>query len=176
MPTLYGIIDAAQDERLYGLIAGTPHHDCLFAGKLDDETRRASPYLVKLDTAPKLLSMWQTEGRGRNWGIQCFSEFILDDVRRHFRHFLQARLPDGSIALFRFYDPRIFSAYLPTCDGADLRRWFDAVDEYVTETHEGDELVFFVISGRLESRRRASVSGSGLDDPKGHCHSKAGVS
>jgi hypothetical protein len=70
---------------------------------------------------------------GQSWGIQCLSPRALTDVRRHFRHFLQAKTPDGTVGLFRFFDPRVWRVYLPTCDSAELKRWFNSIEEFRCE-------------------------------------------
>jgi len=59
------------------------------------------------------------------------------DVRRHLRQFLQAQLPSGEVVLFRFYDPRVWRTYLPTCEAAVLQQWFTGIAEYGAETPDG---------------------------------------
>ena len=154
MSTLYGILDAAQNSRVFELVRRTPNHACLYAGELAAEVERGAPYLVNLDTSADLVRAWEVEGRQKNWGIQCYSEHSLSAVRRHFRHFLRAKLPDGSTALFRFYDPRIWRVYLPTCNERELRLWFGMVDEFSAEDEQGGHLVYFEVGGRLSTKRR----------------------
>jgi hypothetical protein len=151
MASLYGIIDAAQDERLYGWIVAEPEHACLFAGKLDPVLARAAPYIVRLDEESPLLKRWQTDGRGKNWGIQCTSDASLAELRRHFRQFLQARLPDGKVVLFRFYDPRVWRAYLPTCTSEETVQWFKHMDEYRCENANADQDFRYKFRGGLLS-------------------------
>lgn len=136
-PVWYGIVDTAQDPRLYDAVVQAPHHASLFSGELHPALAKAAPYLVDLDTAPALAASWRSEGWGRNWGVVCRSSRSLDDLRRHFARFLVSALPDGSSALFRFYDPRVLRAYLPTADGAALARWFDGIDEIVVVAADG---------------------------------------
>jgi hypothetical protein len=155
MTTLYGIVDTAQDDRLYEWVKATPEHACLFAGKLDPVLERASPFILNLDKAPSFLARWDTEGRGKNWGIRCFSERPLVAVRRHFRHFLQAKLPDGRVVLFRFYDPRVWTVFLPTCKSPHVEAWFDHVEEYVAEIDAFQTVVYFLSGGKLQARRRS---------------------
>ncbi len=161
MTILYGIIDTAQDDRLYDWVKATPEHACLFAGKLDPVLERASPYILNLDKAPAFLARWDTEGRGKNWGIKCFSDRPLMAVRRHFRHFLQAKLPDGRVVLFRFYDPRVFSTYLRACSDVELAEWFDAAEEFLIEAEREKPVRLFLSSGGLVARTANEAIRSG---------------
>jgi len=140
--SLYGIVDTARDRQLYKLIAATPEHVCLFAGELKPPLERVAPYLVRLSSSPNFKKIWENEW-GQSWGILCVSSATTEQLRRHFRHFLQAKLPDGQIVLFRFYDPRIFLTYLPTCDMAQLQAWFACVEEFRVEAMGSDKAVVF---------------------------------
>ncbi len=129
----FAVIDTAQDSRLFSLVERAAVHVSLFAGTLEPVLAAASPWLVQFDRAPELFSTWRAHGQGRNWGILCHSELPLAEVRRHFRRFLQAKLPDGTIALFRFYDPRVFNTYIRAATVAEREPWFEAVDTYAVE-------------------------------------------
>ena len=137
MSDLFAVLDTAQDGRLHQLVRGCPDHVCLFAGKLDPALAQVAPYLVRLDAESPLADLWRSEGWGRNWGILCRSGQNLPDLRRHFRKFLQVMLPDGAIVLFRFYDPRVWRTYLPTCNASELADWFAGVEEFNVEAAEG---------------------------------------
>jgi hypothetical protein len=144
---LFAIVDTARDKKLYGLVAPEKEQQCLFAGELDPVLARASPYLVRLDEGSALMEAWRREGWGQAWGILLRSPHPFNDVRRHFRNFMQAKLPDGAIVLFRFYDPRVWRTYLPTCEGETLASWFAKVDEYQVETPAGDGMIRYALSG-----------------------------
>ena len=151
--SLYGIVDTARDRELFGLVSTAPEHVCLFAGTLKPPLERVAPYLVRLSSSPNFRKIWQNEW-GQSWGILCVSSAKIDQLRRHFRQFLQAQLPDGHIVLFRFYDPRVFRIYLPTCDAAQLQAWFACVEEFRVEAAENDEaLVFRLGANGLSSQR-----------------------
>lgn len=134
---IFGLLDAARDPRIYPLIQHTLDHECLFAGDLHDEVEAAAPYLVRLRRNEPLWSAWRNHGWGHSWGIMCRSPASLGDLRRQFRRLLQVMLPDGEVVLFRFYDPRVWRSYLPTCAPDELRRWFAVVDEYRCEQESG---------------------------------------
>lgn len=134
---LFGIVDAARDARLYDLVQAASEKVCLFAGELAEPLARTAPYLCVLAGGEPLFTAWRDEGWGRSWGITFRSAAALTDLRRQFRRHLQAMLPDGTVALFRFYDPRVWRTYLPTCAPEDLAAWFALVEEYQVEGGDG---------------------------------------
>lgn len=136
MSKLYGIVDAARDPKLYPLVVQSPSYDCLFAGKLAEPLQKAAPYLVELTDETPLKNVWRTEGWGKAWGLLVRSPLELKDLRRHLRKFLLAQLPDGTTALFRFYDPRVWNAYWPNCTPQEQADWLNGVDEFVAEPPE----------------------------------------
>lgn len=133
MSRLYGIVDTARDPRLYPLVVLSPHYDCLFAGELDEPLAEAAPYLVELTDDTPLKDIWRGEGWGQAWGILVRSSLELKDLRRHLRKFLLAQLPDGNTVLFRFYDPRVWRIYWPTCTEEEQAKWMKGVEEFVAE-------------------------------------------
>ena len=137
MSAIFGLMDAARDPKVFALIQAAKEQDCLFAGDLAPDLREAAPYIVRLTENEPLWHAWRQEGWGQSWGIMCRASGTLPQVRRHFRHFLQAKLPDGHIVLFRFYDPRVWRLYLPTCSPDELARWFSGIEEYRAETEDG---------------------------------------
>jgi hypothetical protein len=126
----YGIIDCARDERLYDYVMSSPEWSCLFAGQLQEELARAAPYLVSLDEPSALSRAWQREGLGQSWGIKCRSALAMPALRRHFRKFLQAKLPDGDVVLFRYYDPRVWVPYWESCTDEERSKWLDGVASF----------------------------------------------
>jgi Domain of unknown function (DUF4123) len=147
----FAIIDGAQDPRLVPLIQSCREHDCLFAGKLEADLAAASPWIVRIDERDQLLSTWQAHGRGLNWGIMIEAQVQLADLRRHFRKFLQAKLPDGMIALFRFYDPRVFNTYIRAALPEEREPWFSGgIAQYAVEDEGGAVMRQYRLShGRL---------------------------
>ena len=133
----FAVVDAAQDPRLYGLIKSARSNACLFSGKLSYDLAAASPHVVRLRPEEPLLEAWRTAGAGKNWGIMCRSVQSLDYLRKHFRKFLQAKLPDGMIAMFRFYDPRVFNTYIRAAMPEERKPWFDGIGVIAVEGAPG---------------------------------------
>ena len=143
----FAVIDTAQDPKLHGLVTRSRGHVCLFSGQLPDVLASASPWLVRLRPDEPLLDAWKTEGRGKNWGIMCRSSRTLGEMRKHFRQFLQAKLPDGRMALFRFYDPRVFNTYLRAATPDERRPWFEALELFAVESAAPDVLHNYTLRG-----------------------------
>lgn len=133
----YAVIDCAQDERLHSLVGACRDKLCLLQGDILPKLAAVSPWLVRLDKLDPLMGIWEQHGRGQNWGIMCDSDLPLRDLHRHFRRFLQAKLPDGLIALFRFYDPRVFNTYIRAALPDEREPWFKGVRQYAAEGAEG---------------------------------------
>ena len=133
MSGLYGIIDTARDPKLYPLVIQSPNYDCLFAGKLVEPLNRAVPYLVELTDDTPLKQIWRTEGWGKAWGILLKSSLELKDLRKHLRKFLLVQLPDGDTVLFRYYDPRVWRTYWPTCTEEEKANWLKGIEEVIAE-------------------------------------------
>lgn len=137
-PQWYAIIDCAQDPRLSDLAKNCADRVCLFKGRdLEPELLAAAPWLVRIDPAEPLLPTWQKHGQSANWGIMLQTALGLDELRKRLRRFLQVKLPDGTIALFRFYDPRVFNTYIRAATAEERTLWFDDILQYSAEATAG---------------------------------------
>ena len=133
MNMLYGIVDTARDPKLYRLVQASPNQSCLFEGTIAEPLASAAPYLVELTDDTPLKDIWRTEGWGKAWGILLRSSLPMKDLRRHLRKFLMAQLPSGEAVYFRYYDPRVWRVYWPTCTPEEQAKWKQGVDEVVAE-------------------------------------------
>ena len=149
MSAWFALIDTAQDDRLYPLIEQCAVRTCLLSGDLAPVLAAASPWLVAIDEREPLLGIWQRHGAGRSWGILLETPLSLGEVRSHVRRFLQAMLPDGTVALFRFFDPRIFLTYLPAAPPEQQAAWFDGVTQFAVEGDDGAQHSFRWRRGQL---------------------------
>lgn len=139
----YGVVDGAGDPELLPMLAELdPVHACLFAGKLDEEMQQVAPYLVELEGP--FVRWWFDRYLGGNRGIILHSREPLKAVRRHLRTISMARLPDGSQAFFRYYDPRVLRVFLPTCEDEDRGEFFgDAIEAFWVEAETSEEILEF---------------------------------
>lgn len=131
----YGLLDCARNEAIYPLVEQCSHKRCLLAGEIDDELVPVAPYIVELKQSEALFAIWQ-ENWADHWGVIAFSTHDLLAVRRHFRKFLLARLPDGSPAMFRFFDPRVLNTYFRASSHEEVRPWFEKIEQIWTYNEE----------------------------------------
>ncbi len=151
---LYAILDAARDIRILALLV---HHkaECqsLYEGEEGAKLSHVAPYLVKLPPDSPFIEPLVKEGWGKSWGVYLTCASDLPDVRRHLRHFLQVRLPDGEQVYFRFYDPRVMRIYLPTCVAPEADQFFGPIKRYLMEGETPEELWEFTTLGRGAEKR-----------------------
>lgn len=149
---VYVILDGAQNENLLDVMAdaeGLEYH-CLLKGKLEPDMQEVAPYIVHLvEEAP--FTKWLMEhGWAQNWGIFLTSEADLDSVWRHVRQHTRVMDPNRRRLYFRFYDPRVLNAFLPTCDAKQLEAFFGLVEFFVAEREGGDgALAYSMADGKL---------------------------
>ncbi len=156
---LYAILDAARDIRILALLV-TYKEECqsLYEGAQGAELAHVAPYLVRLAPDSKLLDALVKEGWGKSWGVYLTCPGDFHEIRRHLRHFLQVRLPDGEQVYFRFYDPRVMRIYLPTCVAEEAYQFFGPIKRYVMEGEEPDQLWEFTTIGRGAEKRVLSLN------------------
>lgn len=144
----WAILDAARDsrilravERFYG------EKCCLYAGNISQQLKEVAPYLVRFDRGDEFSDYVLEHGWGNAWGVFFSSSGSLDTLRKHFRKFLRVTDESGRRLLFRFYDPRVLSIYLPTCNHEELTTIFSPLERFVLEAEEGEAAVEYRFSG-----------------------------
>lgn len=156
---LYAVLDAARDIRILALLL---HHkeECqsLYEGEQGAKLAQVAPYLVRLQKESKLLEALVKEGWGKSWGIYLTSPSDLQEVRRHFRHFLEVKLPSGEQVYFRFYDPRVMRVFLPTCTPEDVTQFFGPIQNYLVEDENPKKLFRFVNTGKGSERMTIALA------------------
>jgi len=145
----FALVDTAQEAGLHDLVRQSKQYHCLFSGDVPNALAAASPYLVLADRREPLMRQWQERGRSANWGIFCDSDMELDELRRHFKKFLIAKLPDGTVAHFRFYDPRVFNIYIRASTPEERSPWFKRVSQYLVEADDRVRHAYRLRAGQL---------------------------
>jgi len=144
--SVYAVLDAASIPGLASMMEGLKHqHCCLFSGDLAGGVAEAAPYLVHLAPDDALTNMAFDKGWGNAWGIYALipKQVEFQAVRKHFRMFLMVRNPEGEPIYFRYYDPRVFRVYPPTCTAEEGTYVFGPVQCYFMESEEGDSFLRF---------------------------------
>ena len=156
--SVWAILDCARDDRVYqALKTSGLDYLCLFSGRLHPDVAAAAPYLIELaptySFTPRLIEM----GWGKSWGVFLRVKDS-SNLRHHLRGFLRVRDEEGRILLFRYYDPRVLRAYLPTCRPDELRTVFGPVGSYVVEGPNGKSAIEFEFDGSRLHERQIALS------------------
>lgn len=135
---LFALLDAARDDRVLHLLCNSgEHYQSLYEGKQGEELANFAPYLLQLPKDSRFLITLVQEGWGKCWGVYLTSASDFQGVRRHFRQFLQVKLPSGEQVYFRFYDPRVLRSYLPTCTEAERALFLGPISAFICELDGG---------------------------------------
>ncbi len=136
----YAVLDGAAMPNLLGALhTHEPEYECLYRGELQPDMAEVAPYLVALDNNTDFPWWLAAKGWGHHWGIIVQSRADMRTLRRHFRKFLIVYDTTGKPLYFRWYDPRVLSVYLPTCDAEELSTMFGPVEAYVLESEDGQQ-------------------------------------
>ncbi len=171
---VYALLDGAAEVTLAArLFESRLPQRCLFNADLPPELAATAPYVVQLEAGHALTEWLLDRGWGEAWGLYVQSSESLKELWRHFRRLLKVRLEDGREVFFRFYDPRILSAYLPTCTAEERAFVFGPVERFSTEcarsgawVHHARDVdpVVRALAARLPSRAAAEPAwGVALD-------------
>jgi hypothetical protein len=141
---LYAVLDSARDGKILPLLEQNGcDHRILYGSRLAATVDGLGPYLVSLSPRAPFLSSLLEKCWGNSWGIFLTSPAGFAAVFRHLRRLLTVRLPDGSYALFRFYDPRVLPEYLSHLDNQHIEKFYGPIQSIYIETAGGQELCCF---------------------------------
>lgn len=148
-PQVHYLLDGARDPAISNLVRfGKLEYACLFGGRLTPRLQAAAPYIVHLGATSPLTRELLERGWGKSWGILTIAppHVTIFQQRLHFKKFLRVLSENGEVLAFRFYDPRVLRAYLPTCTAAELRTFLGPLTKLVVETKSGAGMIEFCAS------------------------------
>lgn len=153
--TVFAILDGASvGDLLTPLYEHHPEFECLYRGEIEPDMAEVAPYLVRLERGTPFTQWLLEQGWGNHWGIFAVADAELPVMRRHFRRFLTVHDPDGKPLYFRYYDPRVLRAYLPTCNAEELQTMFGPVECFMLEDEPpATALRFHLQDGALEQQK-----------------------
>ncbi|MEM9455119.1 MAG: DUF4123 domain-containing protein [Myxococcota bacterium] len=152
----YCVVDGARSSQIQPMATRAGEDwACLYDGRLPPVLARAAPYLVRLDANSRFTRMFYEEGWGNSWGIVLRCTTSLEATRRHLRTLNYVTSEDRRKLLFRFYDPRVLRAFLPTCSKAQLRKVFGPIEAFIAEDQPSQRVLTFQrdSQGQLDLRR-----------------------
>ncbi len=135
---LFAVLDAC-DAPAVPLLCnglGTSRAVSLYRGEAEERYADIAPYLVHV-TDETVMDWLLAYAATPAWGILLIAPIGFELVRSHLRKFLKVLGPDGRRLYFRFYDPRVLTLFLPTCDRSQLEQLFGPLLAYGTLDGEG---------------------------------------
>jgi len=143
---VFAIIDSARDPRIEPMLRRTGLElQCLFAGALSPALRAAAPYVVRLSPTAALTRQLFESGWQDHWCVLACTapDVTLQQLHRHLRTLLRVRDESGRKLMFRFYDPRILRAYLPSCTVGEAMAVFGPISEFACACEESEAVIGF---------------------------------
>lgn len=134
---VYAVLDGASIpglcDKLYEL---DPPRYCVMRGELEPDMEEVAPYLVNLSQGSDFTEWVLKECYGKHWGIFAQTLHSIIDMRRHFRSLLTVWNEEGNPMIFRYYDPRVLTKFLPTCTENELMTFFGNTTQLFAENVE----------------------------------------
>lgn len=157
-PSAWAVFDCARDPAIYRLLLGSRlEFRCLYSGNVPRELEVVAPHLVELPRGHRLALQWLDQGLGRSWGVALHTSDPAN-LRHQLRKLLKVRGPDGRKLLFRWYDPRVLRAFLPTADAVQMAGFFGDISAWICEDAGGDLLEFRRDPRGVLQRRRLAAA------------------
>jgi uncharacterized protein DUF4123 len=128
----------------------------LFGAENLETLESTAPHLVEIARSYSFTKLLIEMGWGQSWGIFVRIKDA-SNLRYHLRTFLRVQDAAGRVVYFRYYDPRVLRAYLPTCLPQELETVFGPVAGYLVESEDGNELIEFAFDRSRLQRRHVSV-------------------
>jgi hypothetical protein len=143
---LYAILDGARSIEIASALQNVEvEKESLYRGRSEEPLWDVAPYLIRCERGA-LFFQWVLErGWGNSWGIYLTSKASLQELLKHFQQFLLVKLAEEKDFYFRFYDPRVLRAFLPTCTVEESRDFFGPVRCYLVEEKERETLLKFAV-------------------------------
>ncbi|REJ75582.1 MAG: DUF4123 domain-containing protein [Acidobacteria bacterium] len=140
----YCVLDGAAvkelPKRLYEM---APHHECLVRGELTPDMVHVAPYVALMIRGDDF-SDWVLENTlGGNCGIFINTRFSITEMRNHLRALMAVHTEDGKPLIFRYYDPRVFRKFLPSCDAGQVETFFGKIDRFLVESEDGEGMLAY---------------------------------
>ena len=140
---LYCLVDGAQDLGLAIMAreAFGQQIRSLFQGPQAESLAHVAPYFFAVDPVSDFLHFWD-QALGKNAGILFTSKESPDQIYAHLRSMFIVRDEEDREFFFRYYDPRVFRAYLPTCTAEELSEFFGPASHFLVENEAGKISVY----------------------------------
>lgn len=131
--SLYVVIDACQAPELISMSRHNLSQQTrmLFKGIAASlpEVETFAPFFIPVDLRSNFLENWSTYA-GKNAGILFASSAEPRIVFRHLRNIFIVKDEAGQEHFFRFYDPRVARAFIPSCTEVEVVEFFGPITTF----------------------------------------------
>jgi hypothetical protein len=141
--SLYALLDGSRDRAIGTFLQSSGAAFEWLWGTEAASTPDFAPCLVGMQEPAKLLEDLIRMGWSRYWGVYLTSEAAPDAILAHLRRFLRLRTEDGETFQFRFHDPRILRALLPSSTPHEAEQLFGPISRYLMEAQDPSILLRF---------------------------------
>jgi hypothetical protein len=166
----YAIYDAARDARVLELLrVGSLKNLSLFDGELRKRMADAAPYLVEIPRDGPALELLIRASWGKGWASFLCTEMSFDAVRSQLRRLLMVRLPNNTLAYFRYFDPAVLQSLLQGSSLKEWREFYGEIRAFIVETNsESKSAIRFSLSAegtRIETHELQQINLLGESNP-----------
>jgi hypothetical protein len=156
---LFAVLDAASIPGLLKVVyEKKPSYLPLYRGEMEPDIAVVAPYLVELKADAPFTEWILGEGWGNHWGIFLASSADLPTMRRHLRSLQIVKDHTGKELNFRYYDPRVFRVYLPTCNAEELKLVFGPITSFALEAEDPGQMLRFSNGGAALKKEQISLA------------------
>ena len=124
---IYLLLDGAKFTNIHAFIYKTdefPQYSSLYKDTYYESILEISPCLVQMKSLhDKFLSWYISKGSDAHQAIVITSGKDLAELADHFKNFLEAKLPNLNIVLFRFYEPNVLNTILKFHDQHQVKKF-----------------------------------------------------
>jgi len=128
---VFAVVDASRDSRIPAFLdaAGEPYTPL----EPSADPSRAAAFVVALPPASRLVHVLIKDGWGHGWGFYGTSKAGLETVRAHFTSFVSLHTAFGAAMTFRFWDPRVLRALVPSMPSEEADAFFGPCERIIVE-------------------------------------------
>jgi hypothetical protein len=156
---LFALLDASREPSVLKVILESKEeHQSLYEGAQGAQLAHFAPYLIRVPQKSPLLDTLVQQAWSKSWGVFLTSDIPLKDLRTHFRHFLNVKLPDGQQVYFRYYDPRVLRLFLPTCLPEESTQFFGPVKHFLVEAEDPSMALHFTRGSKGADKKELSLA------------------
>lgn len=146
---VYAVVDAARDKELVQAARdqGEETVRWLFADNAAAHLANVAPYLIQVPYQSaypyrgcEYLDLWGDK-LGSSAGVLLMTEAPPGVVWSHLRKLFKVTDEDDRRFYFRFYDPRVLRAYLPTCTLAEAKEFLGPIRRILVEAEAPGRMI-----------------------------------